>query len=376
MLEPMEMASKTDTPHLKSLNSLQDNAWGMDWRLTPADTLMLKGVAICLMLWHHLFEGARDIGGWTWWLGRHGNICVALFLFLSGYGMTAQYGKLFAQNRFGATACACWLRRYWGMFWGYWPVFAPALVVGVCVFHRGLADAYGVEGVRKWICLGLDCFAFGGYRSYNITWWFFRLIIIFYALYPFLQWATTKRQWTWALTPLLLTGMFGCLGTFCNEWILNRWLFAFMAGMFAHSMISRWNVVLSRWRGWVWMGGLMLSFAGFWIRDNWGETVDGLLAMALVVTMLPLLRHVGPIRNIGFFLGRHSMNLFMLHSFICTYFGAEWIQSFDKPWTRFTVLLASSLGISIMIETGKHCLGMDRLAKSPPFASWIHQHQV
>lgn len=340
-------------------------------QLLPSDTQMLKGVAICLMLWHHLFQGARDIGGWTWWWGRHGNICVALFLLLSGYGMSVQYGRRLGRSRFWPTACVCWLRRYWRLYCGYWPVFLLSVGIGVVVFHRGLGEAYGVDGVRKWICLVLDGAAFGGYRSYNITWWFFRLIVIFYALYPFLQLATAKYRWTWALAPLLLTGAFGWTGLFCHEWILNRWLFAFLCGMFVSAAASRWSRVPVRWGRRVWFGGVLGTLLGFYVRDKWGETLDGVLAMALTVALVPLLRHAGPLRAVLAFLGNHSMNIFMIHTFICHYYGAAWLQSFGNAWIRFAVLLSASLALSIGVEAGKAVLGVKRWAKKPPFERWL-----
>lgn len=341
------------------------------WELLPVDTQMLKGVAICLMLWHHLFQGASNIGGWIWWWGRHGNICVALFLFLSGYGMSVQYGQRLARSRFWPTACVCWLRRYWRLYCGYWPVFLLSVGIGVVAFHRGLGEAYGMEGVRKWLCLVLDGAAFGGYRSYNITWWFFRLIVIFYALYPFLQLATARHRWTWALAPLLLTGVFDWTGTFCNEWILNRWLFAFLCGMFVAAAVCQWRVQLARWSHWVWVGGVLGTLAGFYVRDRWGETMDGALALALIIALLPLLRCAGPFRVVLAFLGKHSMNIFMIHSFICSYYGVAWIQYFEAAWIRFVVLLLASLILSVGIEAGKAALGVKRLARTPPLAPWL-----
>jgi uncharacterized membrane protein len=63
-------------------------------------TEMMKGVAILLMLFHHLFgfpswfvEGVTYIGipfrvnTAEYVLGQFGHICVAIFAFLTGYGM-------------------------------------------------------------------------------------------------------------------------------------------------------------------------------------------------------------------------------------------------------------------------------------------------
>lgn len=111
--------------------------------------------------------------------------------------------------------------------------------------------------------------------------------------------------------------------------------------------------------------------AGFYIRDKWGETCDGALAVTLTIAILPLLRHTGPLRFVFVFLGGHSMNIFMIHSFICSYFGAAWLQSFENSWARFAVLLSASLLLSVGVEAGKAALGMRRLTKKPPFERWM-----
>lgn len=342
--------------------------------LSPADTQSLKGVAIALMLWHHLFDGARALGGWTWWWGRHGNICVPLFLLLSGYGMLAKYGRQLAENglaSFWRAATACWVRRAWNLYRNYWSVFVPALLLGVFVFRRSLSDAYGVEGIRRYACLAIDFFAFGGYRSYNITWWFYRLILVCYLLFPFWARATLRRPWLWLLAPLLLTHAFDWTGTFCREWVFCHWVFAFAAGMFLQTALERWQGKLSpRTRPLLWLAPLAAAVTGFWIRDrgHW-EGIDGLLAAALSLALLPVLRHLGWGRNALCFLGKHSMNIFMVHTFITTYFFADWLNSIPAPWPRFAVLLTASLAISILLETLKNLAARSlrprRAAKAP-----------
>lgn len=63
------------------------------------DTLAVKGVAILLMLFYHLFESQELIVSLNvdhrpfpqelfLMLSGYGNICVALFVFLSAYGIT------------------------------------------------------------------------------------------------------------------------------------------------------------------------------------------------------------------------------------------------------------------------------------------------
>lgn len=77
------------------------NIFGMEF--TQKQTDIAKGEAVCLMFAHHLFNfPSRLVDGSTYVqilpflnleaiLGAFGKICVAIFLFLSGYGMFLGY---------------------------------------------------------------------------------------------------------------------------------------------------------------------------------------------------------------------------------------------------------------------------------------------
>ncbi len=77
-----------------------------DFLFTKRNTEIVKGAAILLMLFHHLFgfpewltDGASYIGfplranTLEYVIGKFGHICVALFAFITGYGMYFSYRK-------------------------------------------------------------------------------------------------------------------------------------------------------------------------------------------------------------------------------------------------------------------------------------------
>ena len=69
--------------------------------LTLRDTNIIKGIALILLLIHHLFyidNGLYDDitiagRGIVQTIGLWSKICVAIFVFLSGYGLTVQVEK-------------------------------------------------------------------------------------------------------------------------------------------------------------------------------------------------------------------------------------------------------------------------------------------
>ena len=66
--------------------------------LSKQDTSIMKGIAICAMLFHHLYcsipNWISPYGGVLFGLGDLGKVCVSLFLFCSGYGLSCQFGKV------------------------------------------------------------------------------------------------------------------------------------------------------------------------------------------------------------------------------------------------------------------------------------------
>lgn len=67
--------------------------------ISNEQSLFLKCIAICAMLCHHAFcfppDGyGTDFGVVAHTIGEVGKVCVALFLFVSGYGLYYQFNKL------------------------------------------------------------------------------------------------------------------------------------------------------------------------------------------------------------------------------------------------------------------------------------------
>lgn len=103
------------------MRQTQDFVFGRD------DTKIIKGVAILLMLLHHLWafpqrvflnDGFTDTFSvfgeyWYFYLGRFGKICVSMFLFLSGYGLM----KSKQSGRFDL------IGKVKGLYLAYWKVF-------------------------------------------------------------------------------------------------------------------------------------------------------------------------------------------------------------------------------------------------------------
>lgn len=199
--------------------------------LSLNDSSVLKGIAILLMLCHHVFEPEKMDLYTDFKLSNmpvlgtfalQGGVCVAIFVFLSGYGLMAKYGfeekihiKSFYWQRFVKLMMNYWL--VWlifvplSVFWlsdrsfGWWYSTSQTTLMGILDFL----------GIAKW---------FGSF-PYNPTWWFYSCIIGLYLLFPLLRWLMTRGK---LLTLVLAVALFfppGPLG------VVRQYIPVFVCGM-------------------------------------------------------------------------------------------------------------------------------------------------
>lgn len=157
-------------------------------QLSLKDTNILKGIAIMLMLCHHAFfrpyNGYMDVD-----IHGHGlvntfalmcKVCVSIFVFISGYGLSEKYkeGEYINIKRF-------YWNRFVKLFANYWLVWLIFVPMSALCFGPSVTDQYGNNHIV--IKMFLDFLGiinlFDRY-PYNPTWWFYSCIIGLYLLFP------------------------------------------------------------------------------------------------------------------------------------------------------------------------------------------------
>ena len=150
--------------------------------LTKNDSVIIYGVAILLMIYHHLFAfperlnynyvNVLEIGNINidYYIGVFGKLCVALYAFISGYGLTIS--KL---NR-GVRQSLFQLINLYKKFWLVFIVFIP---IGFC--NSSLNFNF------KELFLNFIAYKV----SYNLEWWYMweyvRMIVMFPAMVYFIK---------------------------------------------------------------------------------------------------------------------------------------------------------------------------------------------
>lgn len=327
--------------------------------LSLRDTNALKGIALLLLLIHHLFyinNGLYDDitiagRGVVQTIGQWSKICVAIFVFLSGYGLTVQ-----AESKGGVGNLA---RFYWRRFtklmlnyWFIWLIFVP---IGVFVFHYSFAEAYGSHtGIKFLLDFTGLINAFGLY-GYNVTWWFYSCIILLYILFPFFYQLLNKDT---ILTVLLIAvATYLPIPIFASA---RPYLLSFLAGMI-YCRISNINTnevggANTFHSAVIWILFLMAAFDRLVSPDKlrFDAVIVFLMVMAYKSINLPDI-----IKNALAFLGKHSMNIFLFHTFIYYMWFRDIIYVTRNPLVIFLELLTACLLISVILESIKKLIGFD-----------------
>lgn len=356
---------------------------GGNWSLSKQDTSVLKGIAIVAMLFHHLYcsipAWIEPYLGVLGWMGDLGKVCVAMFLFCSGYGLSAQFDDVKgAKNSFKYM-----LKRFVSFYFNYWVVFLVFVPITVFCFGRPLSVPYG-EHVNIVKRLGLDLLGLQGGQSYNITWWFNKLLIILYLLFPLLYFAASKNGVVTLAISLLVCvcwmpvvgydyyGMlyvnqlpFVC-GILWNKWGKTGCNASYEAPQQSAdsnlpSIGSKRSVCILA--GVVLFLLVMVLFRMYPIIPWWTSVQLDAFVTAGVAMLVVSLRKMGVSMRLLAFLGKHSANIYFIHTFYNLYWHFSWLHNGAamRSGVNFFVLLSLCLLTSIILEWIKTHIGVYKL---------------
>lgn len=195
--------------------------------------------------------------------------------------------------------------------------------------------------------LVVDFFGFMGYHSYNITWWFNRVILLLYIAFPILFLLIRKIPY------ISLALVFGIMlvpipVSFVNE--MTIWMFPFFVGMFWAMKVPQGYTITNKRKYLILLPMvLILCCVLVYFRQNRiipyfsGIAVDGLLALVISMLVIMLIRNL-PVVNVVFsFLGKHSANVYMVHTFLFSYWFPQFIYAPKYAILIFLLLLLCSL---------------------------------
>lgn len=348
----------------------------MESRFTKDHTLMVKGVAIVGMLFYHLFEHYERVTAMEvnfapftmdtfLLLSGFGNICVAVFAFLSAYGIALGLENLDIKGELLLSQMYRQATKRWIKLGIHFMIMF--LSVNALWFYKfSYSQLYG-RGIHGFLYAILDMTGLAEFfetPTLNGTWWYMELAVIIIFLVPLLYLGVKKLGGFSLILGLVLPVIIPIQPDF------KRYYFVILLGVVAAN--KQWVERLLLWqsksllRG---VLGLLAGVAAMLLRQNYvvyhefGYLVDGVVVLVCIWVTAGLLAQIPGIRWVLKFLGKHSMNIYFVHTFFYMAIYQEFIYSFHYAGLILLVLTGVCLLYSVILEGLKKIIGIPLILK-------------
>ncbi|MBQ8968357.1 MAG: acyltransferase [Bacteroidaceae bacterium] len=308
-------------------------------------SLQLKGLAILMMLWLHLFNTVERVGECVtmvnyfngkplaYVLARCSGMCVPIYLLISGYGMAKA-------RDLGSKATR---RRLWRVYSRLWLVFVIFIPLGCWLRPEQYPGSWSTALLNL---LGLDV-------SYNGEWWFlFPWCILMVSarwIVPFVQRHGAKVNAAVFLGLYLL-----CIGYKWPTYVLganvlsaqlqNLFLVmpAFYVGVCFGSHTDRWRRICPPHPLWL----IVVLYA---VRALIGASlVNVLFAVPLILLFIQARLPHWAEATLRFF-GKYSVFIWLTHTFYAYYFFHDELYGLCYPLPMYVTLVVVSLLTAMLL---------------------------
>lgn len=337
--------------------------------LTREDTKMVKGMAIILMLIHHLFAFPDRIhfdyiyiafisgNGIELIIGRFGKICVGMFLFLSGFGIYKQYYN----NEKNIISII--LKKLKGLYINYWLVFIIFIPIRFFFLNKQFILSEFIDNIV------------GYSSSYNKEWWFFAVYILLIITFP-LSVKIINNNSVYEILKIIVIAVvirtiipvlvknpimidFSKTVFYKELYLMLQWLPCFLMGIaFAKiglfSKLKKFfidnkldNIVVHMI---IFIGIIYIRY-----RNNNDRAFDYLLVPMFIFSIINIIKTCR-LNKIFSYLGKHSTNMWLVHSFFCYYYFQQLVFYPKISVIIILWLIILSVISSIFINFIKECI--------------------
>lgn len=311
--------------------------------LTKNASNMIKGIAVLMMLAHHLWGFPSRVSDLSLaspfvQIGESFKICVSIFMFLSGYGLYVTWKK---------RSCLNVSKRVWNTYKRFWQVFFVVVPIGILC--HGIFFRWD-EFIGNMLCLEYD---------YNHEWWFLGTYIELLVVLSWILRLESVKAFPWLIVVSAVAlrasaeMLFAHLGgAFCHLFNFGYYYPSFLLGVvFAkYAWYERLSQTYAGWKS----VALCVAFVtlSVFIRKIFGATVmTSIMVPAVVYLFIVMLNRIGRLKCIFCEAGKHSMNMWLVHTFFCYYWLKDIFFSVThNAFLAYLVLVVVSYLSSILID--------------------------
>lgn len=337
--------------------------------MTKKESNICKGIAIIMMFVHHLFYDRDRYAGVNvvFWGGEEltliiaqlCKVCVAVFVFLSAYGMT----KTFNRNNVSKFC----IRRYIKLIFLFWFAYLVSVLSTFIFDGRTLAEAYGNDGAVSMNYLITDMMGTAqmfGFPTLNPTWWYISFAILLIFLYPVFYYAYEKMGKAVLILAVFFPSLIqlnqdlsmrGTVSWYCLGIVLG---IASAEECWFEKIRTSKNVKIISTLS---IFAVPVLFYIRYLRLCRAFIIDNILAFAICLFVTLIIGKIIGLRDVLGFLGMHSANMFLLHTFIFKYYFHDFIYSNGWAFVILLRLIIATLLISLVLEFIKKLIGYKKL---------------
>ncbi|MDR0964451.1 MAG: acyltransferase family protein [Clostridium sp.] len=342
----------------------------MQKQFTKNFSFSAKGLAILLLLMYHLFENEALISSMNviyqpfslsafLTLTGFGNVCVSIFVFLTAFGIAK--GLLSMESMTPALAYKQAVKRFVILMAHFVVLYLSINLLWWVKFDYQSLYGLNKQGFLYIITDATGLSMFFDTPTLNATWWYMEIAYLLIFLVPLLVWLTKKIGY-----PILLLAAFTPhIITFNYD--VTRYLFVAVFGICA--AYGKWTDKMLNLKihlVFQWIIGIVGFVLCVLIRQNYVvyETYIHLIDAPIALFLIYLATLIGSIPLLGkalAFLGKHSFNIYLVHTFFYMALWQKYVYYFRYSWVTLLVLLISCLIYSILLEFFKKVTGFKKL---------------
>lgn len=345
--------------------------------LKKEDSAALKGIAVLMLVFHHCYRIAEKFEKYevvfrgfsaeqVITIARFGKICVAIFAFVSGYGLMCGYISKVKEK----SPRSIWgysSRHLLSTASGFW---FTAIVFYLLYFLRdGSFQKWGDTLSERILAVTLDIFGTArllGTKSLNGSWWYMSAALVFILLLPFLAACIESYGGTICMILLFLLPRMLQIG-FPGGTSYWSFLMIFAAGMICckYDFFARFHEWSSKSRKFcLTLSVLVITVFLYYqidLKTLW-EFQYAWTPFIVIVFCVEYLFRIKPLTVFLQYLGKHSMNIWLVHTFVRDWCG-PYVFGVREFWLIPIVILGVSLLISYCLDFLKKLTGYDRLIR-------------
>lgn len=350
--------------------------------LTKQDSQCLKGIAIMMMLFHHLYLSESWFKGFevSFYpfeqdfivsISAMMKICVSIFAFISGYGLI----KSISKTPLNKKAVELWsVNRLLKTMSGFYFIYIVSVIVTQLINklpQQTYFDGSRAKGIIYMLTDFLGLSSLFSFPKLVGSWWYMSAAIIFVLLIPLIYTLGKRVGYLPVIIIAVAVPRFigsGFPGSTNPFTFLLPLIFGAVFGdynLFERiSEILPKNKVLSYITAFIVFGagviGVYFVFVNIPVNEGW-DIEYGIAPLFYICFFRYCIIRIPVIKTILAFFGKYSMTIFLTHSFVRHTYLHELVYSQGNFMKIFTVLFVLSLALAIVIDNLKRLIGYDKM---------------